>query len=737
MKKLIVIALVALASVLIGQTAFAVPNPGAPIFGAPTTSTVPFTIDANGLPADTLYVIQCYNYSADISHMVDVNGKFTVAGGPELTKAGWDAVGSINGLSPSTKYGCYVNAYNSQGLYTPGAFLGRSAETQFTTLNENNAQGNLPLKGIYISNITTNSYGIGWSAAGGSEKYISIGWVPQGKDAKNYPYVQGERLEDIKKFTYEITSNDVYWIGPDTKQSFKFYTHDGVNPDSSYVYKDVCTLANTPGKPILGNPTDTGIPITIDTNGNPVDTLYGILINDHTHNTQQHLNEQGKPTGGNGDFVLKTKADWQAVGAATNLQPNTSYDFSIQSFNRCNVWSGTSVSSSIATTLAQNQGGNVLPANIYVSAISTDSFSIAWYYGQNQKNGSEKNMVIDWVSGETDWANWAPKDRATVKINTIEYVTNIALGPNSKQKFRFHTNDGVNPDSNYYYVTSYTFADPPKPPILKNPTTKTISFAIDPNDNPSHTTYKFLIHDDTHLKSGAVDIDGAVLWNIGLYDVNSRTQAEWNKAPNLLRLEPNTQYVVGVYSYNGDGILGGMASSSPMFTLFAEEATSTPPTNTPKFLPPPPPPNDDDEPEKEQPSPNLKQPSKKISAPQPEQPSAADDDTFLNPSSDIIIKGVKTTNFKRGKNVMFSYVFTNPFKKTKIFKVIREITNEDDKVISKINAFKLVRSGKSFSVKVNYPLSKKLAVGNYTLTLTVLDKGEEVDSNGFELNVTK
>lgn len=123
------------------------------------------------------------------------------------------------------------------------------------------------------------------------------------------------------------------------------------------------TLANPAAAPTLGTPTDSSIPITINTAGNPATTTYAIQLFANNYGSSSFLSASGAVTG---TPVYQNISTWGSNFSATGLVVDYDYQFAVIARNGNGINAATSSLSSVARTVASSgssPSGIAIPVN--------------------------------------------------------------------------------------------------------------------------------------------------------------------------------------------------------------------------------------------------------------------------------------------------------------------------------------------------------------------------------------
>jgi hypothetical protein len=122
------------------------------------------------------------------------------------------------------------------------------------------------------------------------------------------------------------------------------------------------TLATQVDAPTVGTPTDTSIPITINTTGNSASTTYAIKLEATGYGDFAFLDASGVVTS---TAIYQTTSTWGTNFSAVRLVVNTDYQFAVIARNGEGINAATSSLSSVVRTVAAQGGtpGGAIPVN--------------------------------------------------------------------------------------------------------------------------------------------------------------------------------------------------------------------------------------------------------------------------------------------------------------------------------------------------------------------------------------
>lgn len=266
---------------------------------------------------------------------------------------------TFTGLTPDTRYWFRVAAATSTSAtstyvtssprYTLADIVTMVVGTSTTSTVSLNTNANL--------NPTSTVHAIGvWQDNGG---FVFLGYL----DQNGFVTSTG---------VYQTTST---WgtnflargLSPNMRYAFTGHAINGDGTASAYDSTlssfSRYTLAKQADAPTLGMPTDTTIPITINTAGNSATTTYAIKLEANNYGDFVFLNASGAMTS---TAIYQNTSTWGANFAATGLTVNYDYQFSVIAQNGEGINAATSSLSSVARTAVtsgSSSSGIAIPVN--------------------------------------------------------------------------------------------------------------------------------------------------------------------------------------------------------------------------------------------------------------------------------------------------------------------------------------------------------------------------------------
>ncbi|MBT4917136.1 hypothetical protein HON58_01735, partial [Candidatus Peregrinibacteria bacterium] len=329
--------------------------PGAPTIGTITATTSKVTIDVNGNPVSTEFLIQEDN-SGDY---VQADGSLA-AGEIWQSATTWGTV-TVTGLEPSSANSFQVKARN-----------GDLTETAFGTASDAVALSNVP-SAPTVSSASTSSINViinENSNTSDAEYSIDVGgsYVQAGGNLD-----VGEVFQDYATWG-GATGINVTGLSPATNHSVtvKARNTDLVETVASGAAADY-TLPATPGAPTIGTITETTADVTVSTNGNPASATY--IIQESTSGT--YVQADGTLSVGE---IWQNAAAWGTV-TVTGLTPSSVNTFITKAKSLALDESAFGAGSS-AVALSN------IPSAPTVSAVSTSSINVIINQNSNSASAS-------------------------------------------------------------------------------------------------------------------------------------------------------------------------------------------------------------------------------------------------------------------------------------------------------------------------------------------------------------
>ncbi len=294
----------------------------------------------------------------------------------------------LTGLATSTQYVVNIWAYDDSGFVVPAA-----SEVAFYTLA---TPGGISVTStdprridITLSDNTNSAsavYAIYESSTG---LYLNSG----GSLASAVP-------------VWQTTST---WGSPDpsvdvnTQYTFSVIARNGDGIQAATTTASpIYTLSYDAGTPVIGTPTTSTLPITVDANNNPSSTLFSL----YNVTDGNYLDSDGTATS---TAVYQTTSTWGGSFAAVGLTANTAYQFSSVARNGDDVASATSTASTATYTAANVPTG--------VSAIGgSQQVTVSW-------SGDGSEYYVTAGSGNSGWVSGTSATISSLSCGTEYAVT--------------------------------------------------------------------------------------------------------------------------------------------------------------------------------------------------------------------------------------------------------------------------------------------------------------------------
>jgi|GEM_PF-1206633 len=262
---------------------------------------------------------------------------------------------------------------------------------------------------------------------------------------------------------------------------------------------------------------------------------YHFFVYDHTTGSSVYLN------------------DWEQTSTTmtlSGLNANSNYRFFVRARDNATTpnYTSWSVDSYEYTDIET-------PTGITHGALSPTSLTEK---STNTPTGLTRGSSGLWLECQT--AAGAAVGNSGWKQNN-NYWTQGSLAVNQRYRFRARARNGdgsITPYSGYYY--RYTAANIPSAPTVGNGTDTTLDVEINPNGNPSHTTYAIYAYSAGsgyyYLNASGGNNGATPVW---------RTEAAWGTV-TATGLTPDTTYSFWTRARNGDGVITGFSSGTAAAT---------------------------------------------------------------------------------------------------------------------------------------------------------------------------
>jgi hypothetical protein len=434
---------------------------------------------------------------------------------------------TVTNLSMNTGYQFLVQARNGDGVVTayspPSALVYTYANPAFAPSVLNATTSTLSLTINTNSNPASTTFAI-YNATDST-------YVDENGDASVTPVFQTAGTWGTH-VVRGLAPSQLYALGVLAQN------HDGVQTATSS-QSSLATLAETPGNPIVNNPTVNTLDVEISSaveNGNSAGAVYAI----YNVTVGAFIDSDGSTAGSE---VWQTADEWDVV-TVTGLSSNTSYTFRVKAKNPDDVQTDLS-----DPTAAYTATGN--PSNFQAIIISTSTITFTLDSFANDSLGLSGYCfyTVDCDSG----SGW-------IATSTWE-ATGLSL--NTQYAFYAQYRNAAGIESSPTELSIYTKASNPGAPILTSLSTTTLSLEIDTNGNSTSTEYALY---NTTLGS-YIDASGAstgsAVW---------QTTSTWGGIV-VTGLSPNTQYGFQVKGRNGDTSETDFGDTASAYTQAAVPGT--------------------------------------------------------------------------------------------------------------------------------------------------------------------
>lgn len=443
----------------------------------------------------------------------------------------------------------------------------------------------------------------------------------------------------------------------------------------------VYTLTTTPTTPTIGTPTTSAIPLTlVDTSA----TTYSVKV--ASSSWTGYL--QNNSTLGATQAWLTFAQHGSGTTSTTGLVANTSY----------------------IVTLAGKNGDGVISS----STPATAKYTLTNVPSSLSATGGTTNVSVSW-SGDTaeeyyaENVNYSTSNSGWISVTTYNFTTNLFCGSNS---FRVKGRNGD--------TTETTWA-----------TTVVGTVSCGGSEGGSGGSQANLNNASVNINNGAAVTDSlAVTLNfkatgaIKMMVSNSSdfVNASWiNFAPiqNWSLIGDKGQKVIYVkYKDIGD-VISTVVSASIKYDPIAVVAPTTPTAPS-----------------------SETQPSASVQPTQVETQNAATEEPVLvlsKPESKVQITKVNDFSLQPGTKLSFYNEFKNETEKSLKLKSITQILNSKWKSVYSSSNTKVIKAGDILVTKYSQLLGKKLAAGEYTVKVKVVNakSGTLLDDNDFKVVVEK
>lgn len=107
-----------------------------------------------------------------------------------------------------------------------------------------------------------------------------------------------------------------------------------------------------------------------------------------------------------------------------------------------------------------------------------------------------------------------------------------------------------------------------------------------------------------------------------------------------------------------------------------------------------------------------------------------------NPQSAIVIKDINKTSVQPASSLQFNYSYPNETEKNVRIRIVRQILNANNKIVSSVQAYNTVKAGGVFSFNVKQLIGRYWTPGEYVARVRIYDlTGKMLDENSFNFVV--
>ncbi|MBN1901301.1 fibronectin type III domain-containing protein, partial [Candidatus Sumerlaeota bacterium] len=413
-----------------------------------------------------------------------------------------------SGLTPNSQYAMQVSATNANGDTAKTTNIAK-----YTAIEQ--------VSGLTFSGVTSTSIG---ASSTNTPSNLGVG-------SSGLQFAITSPIALSSPWQQNNTPYSFNGLSPNTAYTFSGGSRNGDSMASSVFSGSIkYTLANTPGAPILSNPSINSIDVSLDSyDGNSPATLYAIQISPSVGG-----NSWVQSSGALGvSPVYQTASVW-GTKTVTGLALFTSYAFTATAQNGESILAGPGTGATLSTL------PNPPTAPSSPSATFITPSSIVWNWLDN--SGDETGFKVFAGSGLT-----APSTLTfTTGVNALFWV-HETLSPNAPYTMQVSATNTGGDSPKTASLTKYTLANAPKQPIISNVASFTVDFQIDATDgNPVITTYAVNLDPDVYGNTW-VQSNGA-LGASPFY----QTASAWG-VKTIIGLLPSRPYSIRAISHNQDG----------------------------------------------------------------------------------------------------------------------------------------------------------------------------------------
>ena len=505
--------------------------PGAPVLGNQTSATIDLTLDKNGNPDATEFVV----LETTTSKYLQANG--TLGAAPVWQSATLWGTKTVTGLTLNTTYTFKTKARNGDNVetdYGPSAsWMTNNAPVVTTQDATNLATGTATGHGT-ISN--TN----------GSNATTRGGIV--------YPYTNNDKIigeaevvniSESGSFGTGAYDFSLSGLSANNRYNVRAYA---INPNgTAYAPRvDFWTLANVPSAPAVTNMTPNTMDVSVNANANPATTEFAIL----EATTNKFVQVDGS---------LRALAVWQIAAnwgakTVTGLSLGTTYSFKVKARNGSGIetdYSSPTLGKAVAApSLATEQAISITTSSAslnceitFTNGDNATTRGIIWYpYTNTDKSVTDAGVIkVSWNGnfGADLYSGSLTGLSVNTHYNARAYATSV-------------NGTGYSPRIDFW-----TLANTPSAPTVNNASSGGMEVIINANGNPANTLYT--VNETTTGRF--VQADGT----LGAGEVTF-TQATFG-TKTVTGLTYGTTYSFRVKATSGFGVVTGYSATASLTTL--------------------------------------------------------------------------------------------------------------------------------------------------------------------------
>jgi hypothetical protein len=498
--------------------------PGAPMVNGVTATTLNVTINLNGNPASTEFLIQ------------ETGGNYVQAGGTLGAGQVWQTstvwgTKTVTGLATGSTYTFRVMARNGANTMTAfGATTSVLAVAAPTVTTQ-------AVSALAATSATGNANITATNGANADARGVIL-WISTGSD-KNLGDPGVIALGETGNFGTGAFTESLSSLAVNTHYDYRAYAF---NPYGSNYGARVSfwTLANVPAAPTVNGATATTLNVTVNGNNNPASTEFAI-----------------QETGGNyvqAGGTLGAGQVWQTSGVwgtrtVTGLSAGTTYTFQVKARNGAlaeTTFGATAAGMAMAAPTVTTQAASAISAT---AATGNGNLTAS-----NGANASARGLIL-YAYSNTD------KLIGEAGVTTLSTGGSFGPGAFSAGLVSLAVNTpfnarafATNPAGTGYgaRVAFWTLANVPAAPTVTNPTSNSLDLLLNGAGNPAGTL--FCIQETGSARF--VQADG----NLGLGPV-WQSAAAWGSR-TVQGLTSGTSYSFRVKARNGEGTETGYGAST-------------------------------------------------------------------------------------------------------------------------------------------------------------------------------